>query len=335
MTAAPDRVPRALAASRTPAAGHRWVRLVLRKVAEFVLVVAILTVGVAVLIRLLPGDPATAILGLNATPEQLAALRQQLGLDQPLWQQVLHQLGGVISGDLGTSSQRNQPVSELIAAAFPITLVLIVLSTIFAVVISVPIGLVEAWGARAWMNRGVRVTMVVLIAIPAFVIALYLLLFFGVQLKVAPAGGWGGSWSGAFQYLWLPSLALALFLIPLLVQVIMSSTHAVLSEEYVEAARSRGLGRSRIVFRHVLPNVLLPVITLVGFSASISLGAAVVIESVYGLPGFGSLVQNAVSSRDYPVVVGVTLVSGIFVVLVNMITDLLLAAADPRVRRSS
>lgn len=304
------------------------------KLAQLVIVVVVLTAIIAVLVRLIPGDPASAILGLNATPESLAALRTQLGLDQPLVTQILTQLRGVFTGDLGISTSRNLPVITVIMNALPVTLLLILLSTVMALLVSIPLGLIEAFGAGRHVVRCVRIVMVVLIALPSFLVGLYLILVFGVQLRIAPAGGWSTAWPDALRYAWLPAVAMATFLIPILTRSIMSSTSTLLREEFIEAAFSRGLSRSRIVLRHVLPNVLLPVITLVGFSVSVSLGAAVIIESVYGIPGFGGVVTRAVSERDYPLVVGVALFSGVFVIVVNMISELLYAVADPRSRTS-
>jgi peptide/nickel transport system permease protein len=322
-----------------PAAGRsraaqvgRLAGMLLRRLIQVVIVVVLLVVGTAVLVRLVPGDPASAILGLNATPESLARLRAELGLDQSLPVQVLDQLGAIARGDLGRSVVSGQPVFQVIWAALPVTLSLVVTAIVFALAISLPLGLLPAYGVGRRGIRALRISMVVLIALPSFLIGLYLLLLFSVQLKVAPTGGWSSAWPDTLRYVWLPSLALAIFFTPVLVRSIERSAGQVMGEEYIEAAISRGLPRLRIVARHVLPNTLLPVITLVGFSFTVMIGGAVIIESVYGIPGLGSVIVKAVGQRDYPVIVGVTLFTGILAVVVSLLADVAYALADPRVR---
>ncbi len=309
-----------------------WVRLVLGRLVQSVIVIALIIIGTAVMVRLVPGDPAIIILGLDATPESLDALRTQLGLDLPLYQQLLNQLGGLVVGDLGESAFNGRPVADMIGAAIPVTLLLVVVGIVFALIIALPLGLLPAFGVGAYGIRVLRISMVVLIAFPSFVIALYLLLLFGVQLRWAPAGGWSAAWPDALRFVWLPALALGLFLVPILVRSIERQARQLMSEEFVEAAIARGIPRLKIVVRHVLPNTLLPVITLVGYSVTVLIGGAVIIEAVYGVPGLGSVILLAVGQRDYPVIVGVTVFTGIMAVVISLITDVLYSIADPRVR---
>lgn len=326
----------AIAAGSSPVRGRRgWSRLVRRvgqSILQLVIVVTLIVVGTAVLVRLVPGDPAQAILGLQATPETLEALRAQLGLDQPLFSQVLNQLAGLLTGDFGTSMTSDQPVVFIIGEALPVTLSLVVTGILFTLVIALPLGLLPAFGVRRRGIRVLRMSMVVLIAIPSFLIGIYLLILFSVQLHWAPAGGWSKEWPDTLRYVWLPSLALALFMTPIFVRSIERESERLMGEEFVEAAISRGVSRPSLVVRHVLPNVLLPIITLVGFSMAVLIGGAVVIEALYGIPGIGSVVVTAVGQRDYPVIVGVTVFTGIFTVVISLITDMIYTIADPRVR---
>ncbi|AOX44913.1 hypothetical protein BJP65_03150 [Microbacterium sp. BH-3-3-3] len=308
------------------------VRRVGQSILQLVIVVALIVVGTAVLVRLVPGDPAQAILGMQATPETLEALRDQLGLDQPLFSQVLNQLAGLLIGDFGTSMTSDQPVFFIVGEALPVTLSLVVTGILFTLVIAVPLGLLPAFGVRSRGVRVLRMSMVVLIAIPSFLIGIYLLILFSVQLHWAPAGGWSREWPSTLRYVWLPSLALALFMTPIFVRSIERESTRLMGEEFVEAAISRGVSRLSLVVRHVLPNVLLPIITLVGFSMAVLIGGAVVIEALYGIPGIGSVVVTAVGQRDYPVIVGVTVFTGIFTVVISLITDMIYTIADPRVR---
>lgn len=309
-----------------------WFRLIVGRIVQSIIVVALIVIGTAIMVRLVPGDPAAVILGLEATPETLAALREQLGVDLPLYQQVLNQLGGLLVGDLGESAFNGQPVSQMIGDAIPVTMMLVFAGILFALIFALPLGLLPAFGVGPRGIRILRISMVVLIAFPSFVIALYLLLLFGVQLRWAPAGGWSYDWPDALGYVWLPGLALGIFLVPILVRAIERQARQLMSEEFVEAAISRGIPRLSIVVRHVLPNTLLPVITLVGYSVTVLIGGAVIIEAVYGVPGLGSVILRAVGQRDYPVIVGVTVFTGIMAVVISLITDVLYSIADPRVR---
>ncbi len=326
----------AIAAGSSPSRGRRgWSRLVRRvgqSILQLVVVVALIVVGTAVLVRLVPGDPAQAILGMQATPATLEALRAQLGLDQPLVSQILNQLARLLVGDFGTSMTSDQPVFFIVGEALPVTLSLVVTAILFTLLIAVPLGLLPAFGVGRRGVRVLRMSMVVLIAIPSFLIGIYLLILFSVQLHWAPAGGWSKEWPDMLRYVWLPSLALALFMTPIFVRSIERESTRLMGEEFVEAAISRGASRLSLVVRHVLPNVLLPIITLVGFSTAVLIGGAVVIEALYGIPGIGSVVVTAVGQRDYPVIVGVTVFTGIFTVVISLITDMIYAIADPRVR---
>jgi len=318
-----------------PGGGSRTARVAKAlgtRLAELIAVIVVLVVLTSLVVRLLPGDPAQAILGASATVERVTQLRAQLGLDRSTLEQLGTSLGDAFQGDLGTSLAQSRPVSEVLWEAFPVSLSILVLATVIALLAGIPLGLLPALRRSRALARLMAMLAVVFLSIPAFVVGLYLILFVAIDWGLAPAGGWGTGWPGNLRYAWLPALALSFVLIPSIVRAVQRSSIDALSEEYVEAARARGVGELAIATRHVLPNVLLPLITLVGFNASWLLAGTIVIEAVFGIPGFGQVVQSAVASRDYPLVVGATLFSGVFVILVNLATDLLQALADPRVR---
>jgi peptide/nickel transport system permease protein len=307
-------------------------RVVGVRLLELAIVVLLLVVLAATIVRLLPGDPAEAILGQNATPDRVAQLRQELDLDRPVLEQVVTALADTFRGDLGESLAQQRPVTDVLTDSFPVTLSIMFGGVMIALVVAVPLGLLPALLRSSALNRVVRTLSVAILAIPPFVIGLYLLLVVAIGWGLAPPGGWGEGWPDNLRYAWLPSLTVSLVIIPQLLRAVQRSAMDVLDEEYVEAARGRGLSELAIVTRHVLPNVLLPVITLVGFEASWLLGGTVVVEAVFGIPGFGEVIQYGVGQRDYPVVVGVTLVAAVTVVTINLLAEVLYAVVDPRVR---
>ncbi|MBY4130246.1 ABC transporter permease [Rhodococcus fascians] len=307
-------------------------RAVVGRMAELVLVVAFLMVFISVVIRLIPGDPALAILGARASSTQIDSLREQLGLNVPVPTQIAQSLWGAVQGDFGDSLTQGRPVLEIVLEALPVTLSIVLIATLLSVLIGIPIGLIPAIRNSKLMGSFISTTSLVFLAVPPFVFALLLILVFAINLGLAPAGGWGGSWPANLTYAWLPAFALALGITPTLVRAVHRSAGEVMNEEFIDAATARGIPRHRVVFGHLLPNVMLPVITLVGFNASFLLAGAIVIEAVFGIPGFGQVVQIAVSSRDYPLILGLTVVSGIFVITINLLTDLMHAVADPRIR---
>jgi peptide/nickel transport system permease protein len=308
-------------------------RRLLRLLGEMAIVAVLVVVFTNLLIRLAPGDPARVILGTKASPEQIAALRDQLGLDTPLPQQVVGMLVDLSRGDLGaTLADPDRSVMSLIVDALPVTLTLIVLTVVISGVVGILLGLWGALSRRRAVDQGVSAGAIALLALPPFVLSLLLLLLVAVAWGLAPAGGWGDGWPGNLAYAWLPALALCGLLMPQVIRTVRQNAGELRSQEFVESAHSLGLSPIRVNLRHILPNASLPVITVLGLNAAALIAGAVVVESVFGIPGLGQVLEDAVASRDYPVIQGVALVTALIVVLINAATDLIYGLVDPRVR---
>ncbi|SDW90129.1 peptide/nickel transport system permease protein [Arthrobacter sp. cf158] len=310
-------------------------RILLGRVLQIVLVALFVTVGTGALVRLIPGDPARAILGSRASPEAVSALRGELGLDLPMIQQLGESVAKLFQGDLGTSfAVRGQDVLSLILPALAVTASLAAVALVFSIVSGVGVGLWLALVRRPEADLAGRLVMTVLLALPGFMAGLILLYVVSVQLKLAPAGGWAGSWPGNARYIWLPALALTIYLGSLIARAVRQAALDTIGEPFVQAARTRGVPRSRIVLRHILPNAILPVIPLVGLNAGFLVSGAVIVESVFALPGLGAKLLEAMGSRDLPVVQGIALITALSIVVFNLLADLANIAADPRLRRS-
>jgi len=317
------------------------------------LLVLLMIFGVA---RAIPGDPATALLGSNASNQQIQALRDQLKLDQPLLQQFGAYLSGVARGNLGTSLKSGRPVLQEIAERLPATLELTVLATLLAVLVGVPLGIWAAVREGRWVDQLVRVLSLAGVSMPAFVLALMLQTLFSIHLGWLPISGrsspyWieqpitglatldfllHGNPAAAFDallHLLMPTTVLAAFLAAVIGRYVRNSLIESLGENYVRAARSRGLGERAVVGMHALRNSLLPVITVVGLNFAEMLGGAILTETVFAWPGIGRYMLDAIHNRDYPVIQGTTLVFALLYMLVSLLVDLLYGVADPRLRR--
>ena len=301
------------------------------------LVVVLLTILVVfVLLHALPGGTARAILGKHATPSQIAAFARQNHLNDPIPVQFLRYLGQVLQGNLGYSYQQNQSVASLLADRIPKTLVLTVLSLIVSVVIAVPMGVAQAY----WRNRPVdslfTTVSFVLYATPVFFSGLLFILLFSVHLHWLPAEAPQSSdvisIFANFNGMVLPIFTLALAYIAGFTRYVRSSTLDNLGEDYVHTAYAKGLSSRRVLFRHVLRNAALPLITFAGLDLPYFFGGALVVEVLFNFPGMGLLFWDAAQSADYPILLGVTLIIAIAVVLGSLIADIAYAVADPRIR---
>lgn len=283
------------------------------------------------LVRAVPGDPVVAITGPRASEQAKEAVREQLHLNESLPAQFASYLGDLAHGDLGDSlTQQNKSVTSIIGATLPITLYLVAFTIVISVLIGVPLGLLAA--ARAGpVDVFIRGFLTVLLSLPPFFFGLLLILFVALDAGILPAGGWPESWPENLRYLLLPSIALSAYLLAIVARATRQSALKAFSDPWAEAAIARGLSPARVTFGHVLPNSVLPVITLLGFNAGVLFAGAVVVESVFGLPGIGQELVNAVNQRNYPIIQGIALVSALVVVLCNLIAELAAAAADPRV----
>ncbi|MCI0685718.1 MAG: ABC transporter permease [Sporichthyaceae bacterium] len=287
---------------------------------------------VFVLMRVLPGDPAVSMLGTTATPDALAALRDQLGLDRPIWEQFVSYLWGLLRLDLGQSLALRVPVISLIADALPHTVLLTLGGTLVAVVIGVPLGVVAALRRGTWADYLASTGAILGISVPVFVKGLLLLLAFALVWPIFPSSGGGDSPPEMLRALVLPSIATGLSLAGLLSRISRASVLQVLSQDYVRTARAKGLREHAVLATHVLKNALIPILTVIGLNVGLLLSGAVVAETVFTRPGIGRLALDAILARDYPVIQGVIIFSVVAVVLINLLVDLLYGVVDPRVR---
>jgi peptide/nickel transport system permease protein len=297
------------------------------------IVVAFVCVTVAFLIvRLFPGNPATAILGERATPVSLARLRAELHLNEPLWTAYGGYAGRVVHGDLGHSIiNSGETVNATLASTLPRTLTIVFAAVVLSVFIGVGIGLIAALTRWRSVDFGLRGIVAALQATPAFVTGIFLIAVFALALHLLPAGGWSDS-PANIKYVVLPSVALSGYLVPLIARVVRQSARDISRELFIEAAIARGVQPSRLMLRYILPNVLPPLISLVAINAGALVTGAVFVEAIFGIPGIGTRLVLAVSQRDYPIIQGIALATALIVVGLNFIADLLVMVVDPRAR---
>jgi peptide/nickel transport system permease protein len=310
-------------------------RYIARRGAAFVATLFFVSALVFVVVRVLPGDPALVIIGAEGTPEAAARLREALGLNRPIAVQYIEWLAGALRGDLGRSLQYDVSVGQLIASRLPVTLPLTLMAALLMVVTAVPLGL---YAARRHRRAGDYLAMIVSqigIAIPGFWAGLLLILLFSVHLGWVPSGGFAGwstgLWPGVRSLL-LPAIALGLFQAAVLVRATRSSMLDVLREDYVRTARAKGVSELAVIGKHTLRNALIPIVTVAGVQLGQLMAGAIILESVFALPGLGRLALGAITARDLPVVQGVTLFVASSIVLVNFVVDLLYVVLDPRIR---
>jgi peptide/nickel transport system permease protein len=284
---------------------------------------------------LAPGNPAAVLLGNLATPERIAVVTEQMGLDKPLPIRYAIWLKEMLQGNLGTSNLSFKPVNDLVLAALPPTLELAALSLLLAVVIAIPMGLILAQNRDRWWTRPLSGLVTLGISVPGFWVGLLLIVVFSMTFKLLPSGGYvpmSRSVSGNLRAMILPVLTLAIYLIPSLVRFVRVTAANVLREDYIDTARAKGAGRWRILLQHVAPNALIPTITYIGLQLGVLISGAIVIEIIFSIPGLGRLGMNAVLNRDYPVIQGVVLLAATGYVVVNLLIDLAYSLIDPRIR---
>ena len=287
---------------------------------------------VFLVMRVLPGDPAIALLGTAATPDAVAALRRDLGVDRPLWEQFASYLSGALRLDLGQSLALRAPVSQLVLDAVPHTLLLTLGGTLVAVAIGVPLGAVAALRRGTSLDYVASVGALLGVSVPVFVWGLVLLLVFGLHWRLFPTAGAGTTPVDVLRALVLPSIATGFFLAGVVSRITRASILQMLGQDFARTARAKGLAEATVVRRHVLRNAIIPILTVIGLNIGTLLSGAIVAETVFTRPGMGRLALDAILARDYPVIQGVILVSSFAVLLLNLVVDLLYGLADPRVR---
>ena len=297
-----------------------------------VLFVAIVTFS---LLYLTPGDPAEVLAGDDATPEDVAQIRENLGLDRPYPVRLGIFLGNTLQGDLGISVFSGKEVSELIADRFEPTLSIAVFATIIAILSGLPLGVIAAWKANTWIDRSIMVWAVIGLALPPFFMGFLIVWAVGLQVRLFPVNGYvplTENFGDYLYYLVLPSVAASNTFMALIIRMTRSSVLEVLKQDYIRTARAKGLSESLVLFRHGVGNAALPILTVIGFGVAFLITGLVVVESVFAVPGMGRLLVDSIARRDYPVIQGVVLVISAAYVLVNLVVDILYTYFDPRIR---
>lgn len=306
-----------------------------RKTAGFLVTLLLVSLVTFAVFQILPGDPATAILGVDADSVQVEQLRKEIGADQPLPQRFLSWAGGVLRGDLGTSYQYRQPVAKLISGGLSVTVSLAVFSLILTALIGIPTGLWLARHGKKLYAAPVTFLSQLGLSVPAFCMSIVLIEIFSVQLRWLPSLGftpWTQSPVKCLQSLLLPAIAISFGSSAVLIRYVRASVSRQEGEDYVRTAKSKGAAPGRVMWGHVLRNSLIPVLTIFGMIVTDVLGGSIIIENVFSLPGIGRLISTSIATRDLPLIQGLVLYLAGIVVVCNFAVDLLYSVIDPRIR---
>ena len=321
-------------------------RTVAKRVVQLVIVLLFVTMFTFLLIRLLPGDPTTTIIPFG-TDAQRAVLRQDLGLDKPLYEQYADYLTNLLQGDLGKQYNSGRPVADLVTQSLPVSLQLMIYAQFIALFFAIPLGIFTAYRAGTRSDKAINTTGFALLALPNFVLALFLSYFVGAQLKWLPTGGYAPGWMDQFfdssrspdliehaRYLLLPAFTLAVGQIAVYMRLLRSDMIATLQENFITMAKAKGVSNQRILWRHALRPSSLTLLTVAGLNVGTLIGGAVVIEVIYGIPGMGLKIYQAVFSKEYVELQSYVVVIAVLFVLVNFFVDFLYSVLDPRIRRA-
>ncbi|PKE28508.1 ABC transporter permease [Rahnella sp. AA] len=310
---------------------HRY-RFLLWRPLQLLPVLLGISILTFVMVRAIPGDPARILLGVRSTPEAIARIRAQYGLDLPVWQQYLYFLRNLLHGEMGKSLIYRVDTLKLIMSRIEPTLYLVLGSVLLAMLFTVPLAATAARNRGRLADQMIRLLSTVGLGLPAFWLAIMMILLFSLSLGWFPVSGYGSDFGERLHHLFLPCLTVALALSAVLTRNLRASLLMELQNDYVTAAMARGQNENRIFWRHVMPNSLVPTVNLLAVNIGWLIGSTVVIESVFAIPGMGQLLVKAIISRDYMVVQGVVLVFALATVAVNLVADLLTVALDPRVK---
>ncbi len=311
----------------------------IRRLLAVLPVLLVVSLLVFFMLRLAPGDPAAVIAGNNATSEDIANIRAHMGLDKPIAVQYVLWLGQVLQGDLGYSYYLSKPVTALVAQRVEPTLALALGTVLLAVCIAVPLGSLAAWRMGGWLDRGLSAFSVAGFSVPVFVIAYLLIYVFAMQLQWLPVQGYKpisgpqsqGTWAWMRQLI-LPWLTLSTVYVALIARITRASVSESLQEDFIRTARAKGLAERTVLVRHALANAAVPIVTVVGIGVALLIGGVVVTETVFAIPGLGSLTVDAVLNRDFPVIQGLVLLFSLSYVLINLLVDTSYVWLDPRIR---
>lgn len=310
-----------------------WLYIV-KRILMTLLVLLLIVVFLSLLVHIVPGDPATTILGPRATPELIQKVRAAMDLDQPIYIQIGHFLWNILHGSLGIDAVTGAPITRLIGSALPHTMILAVSSLLLAILFGIPIGVFSATHPNSFVDRILAIISISFTTIPSYVAGLFLLLIFAVKLHALPAMGIGqnGNTLDYLKHLILPSIALAITWIGYLGRLVRTSLLEVLNETYVRASRAAGISERLVRYRYALKNALIPTVAVLGVGLGSLMGGAVFIEIIFTRPGMGLLIYNAIKVRNYPLVRSSVLIVAVLFVLANFIADLLYTYLDPRIQ---
>ena len=303
-------------------------RTILKRLGLLLPVIWLVVSLVFLLIHLVPGDPVQQMLGEGATTTDIAALRHAYGLDIPLPLQYLHYWRGVLHGDLGRSLRLNTSVTHLVFSRYPYTMELAIPAILFAILLSLPAGIASALHRARWQDRSLSVVSLFGLSFPSFALGPILILIFGIEFGWLPVSG-----TGSLAHLVLPVITLGSGLAAILTRMVRTTMLEELGQDYIRTARAKGLSERAVVYRHALPNAMIPLLTVLGLQFGTLLAGAIVTETIFSWPGLGRLTVSAISNRDYPLVQGCILTIGLTYVLVNLLTDVLYGVVNPRVRQ--
>ncbi|MDE1188929.1 MAG: ABC transporter permease [Pantoea sp.] len=303
---------------------------ILKRILLIIPTLLVILVVTFTIVRLLPGDPASAMIGDRATDTDVNRINQQLGLDQSLPVQFAGFVRQVASGNLGNSYAMHAPVTAVIAERLPVTLLLTGMAALFSLLMAIPLAFISALKRNSATDITIRGASQVTLSMPSFYIGLVLLTVFAAQLHWFPVGGYGDSWGQRIYHLFLPAMTLAVSITSVLIGSLRNSIIAVLDAEYITFARAKGLSSRIVLLRHVLRNSLIPMLSLFALNIGTTIGSAVITETVFAVPGIARLMVDSIFSRDYPMIQGLVIVLSVLVSLIFLITDIVQVMIDPR-----
>jgi len=308
---------------------------VVKRILAVIPVLGVVAVVVFLLLHLSPGDPAALIAGDTASSDDVERVRQLLGLDRPLYEQLVSWLWRLLQGDMGVSVFTGLPVTKMIGQRIEPTLWLTFLTITFAVVFAVPMGIIAAWKAGTWIDRALMALAVLAFSLPVFLIGYLFIFGFSIKLAWLPVQGFRSLSEGFvpfIRHLILPAVSGGLVYMALIARMTRATMLEVLGEDYIRTARARGVGSKRLLLRHALKNAAVPIVTTIGLGIALLLGGVIITESVFAIPGIGRLTVESVLRHDYPVIQGIVLVVAAVYVFINLAIDLLYTVLDPRIR---
>jgi len=306
-----------------------------KRLLSLIPVLFVVTIAIFLIIHITPGDPAATILGIEASKEEIQELNEELGLNRPIHEQYISWVAGLMKGDLGDSLFMHQPVGTAIVEHIGPTLSLAIMAQLIAILLAIPFGIIAAYRRGSFADFSLMGVSLLGMAVPSFLLGLFLMLLVGVKLQWLPVAGYeplsNGIWAH-MQYLILPGISLGTIQAALITRMTRASMLEVLNLNYMKTARAKGLNEMRVLLKHAFRNAFLPILTVIGQTFGVLVTGAVVVESIFNIPGLGQLILNSIARRDFAVIQGVVLIVTIMYVAINLFIDILYGFVDPRVR---